>query len=447
MARRKWTPPDPPKFNLSKIFSGCLVIMCLLAVAAVIATHVLIKKKAPTALGKKVCTTGEYSIPLNFAFVSDKMLLDDFFCKIPDQSPTLMKKLKIKKTKLSSCHAKKFLTSITSTVHFKDPVYLKFHPDHLNDYKAQSANCCFNIINRIEGNDNEIELSEKCQHFEDSYALDHSIENIFVKCNSSDGKEIYRNAHAIISKRKEFEKRQKATGIDKKKAYKVLMLGIDEMSRLNFERGLKSSYKTLHNSKFWFEMKGYTRLSNATFPNLFTVLTGQADYQIYKKCDPMANDYLDECDFIWKEYQEAGYITNYAEDQRNRSSFNVRHKGFRSQPTDHYFRPFVLAAEKEMKTETRKDLVFCLGNSIYSDHIIVYATKTIRIHEFDPFFAILYTNSLNEKQMSTANPIERRFAQSFVNTLEELDLSSTILIYFGDTGLRFEETEVKLNFI
>lgn len=95
----------------------------------------------------------------------------------------------------------------------------------------------------------------------------------------------------------------------------------------------------------------------------------------------MSNDFLDDCNFIWKEYQKAGYLTYYAEDQRNHSAFNKRHKGFRKEPTDHYFRTFVVAAEKNLEMTKYGDLAFCLAKTVYLDQLPINAMKLLHIHE------------------------------------------------------------------
>lgn len=136
-------------------------------------------------------------------------------------------------------------------------------------------------------------------------------------------------------------------------------------------------------------------------------------------------------------------MTVYAEDQKAMNTFNKNHKGFRNQPTDHYFRPFVLAAEKNLEVRMKDDLAFCLGSSLYVDHIFIYAMKMIHIHDADPYFGVFYVNSLNDKQLSSSPIMDKRISESFVKTLEDQNLTDTILIYFSSTGLRFEESLVR----
>jgi Protein of unknown function (DUF229) len=176
---------------------------------------------------------------------------------------------------------------------------------------------------------------------------------------------------------------------------------------------------------------------------MFAALTGQSPFKKHIGCNPTGKGFLDNCHFIWKEYQKHGYVTFYAEDQRNYSTFNIQHKGFKKQPTDHYFRPFVLAGEKHLKIVPKDKLAFCLADSIYFDHILVYGMKLASIHHDDPFFGLIYINSFSHKLISTAAVIDKRLAESFIDTLDTDFSNDTIFIYFSDTGMRFEENEVK----
>lgn len=44
---------------------------------------------------------------------------------------------------------------------------------------------------------------------------------------------------------------------------------------------------------------------------IYTMLTGHAPDEKYGDCDPASGGYLDGCDFIWKEFEKAGYHTGY----------------------------------------------------------------------------------------------------------------------------------------
>jgi Protein of unknown function (DUF229) len=181
-------------------------------------------------------------------------------CKIPEFPITSLKKIALKRTKLENCESKNFLTSIVSTQKDDDPLFITIHPDNFQLYQVSSAECCYHNISRIFGNDGDVKLSKNCKPFGDKHELSKEVEHILVKC-SSDGNIIYSNVHAIIAQRHEFAEREKLAKIDKKKAFKVLMVGVDSISRMGLERGMPQSRKIFADQNQWFEMKGYTRVS------------------------------------------------------------------------------------------------------------------------------------------------------------------------------------------
>lgn len=187
------------------------------------------------------------------------------------------------------------------------------------------------------------------------------------------------------------------------------------------------------------------QLGNETFLNLFAVLTGRSPTERCGRCNPLENTFLDDCNFIWNDYEKAGFVTAYAEDQKDRSTFHLRHQGFKKQPTDHYFRPFVIVAEDKLNVKFTNGLAYCLSTTLYIEHIFVYAMKMISIHEPDPFFGLFYVNSLSDKQISTAPPFDNKLSHSFLNSVDDID--DMIVVYFSDSGLRFEENEVSLKLI
>ena len=361
---------------------------------------------------------------------------------MPEYAFTQVKDLKILRAKLPKCDSKSFLTSIISSLNASEPIHLKLNEDFIKSYGVKKVDCCYRTIRRIHGTDDRVQFSDSCVPFTGEHELNKNTEHIFVECNSN-GQEVYSNAHAIITNRPKYEQRIKKSGIKAKKPYKVMMLGFDSFSRKNFRRGLPMSQNYVHGKTEWFEMKGYTRIGNETFSNLFAALTGQSPKQKYKMCNPTEKTFLDDCQFVWGDFKKAGYITVFAEDQLTRSAFNVRHLGFQNQPTDHYFRPFVLAAEQTLDTKKLNDLVFCLGKSVYTDHIFVYALKMVQIHETQPYFGVFYVNSLSNKQLSSSVVLDKKIAKSFVKVIEEKNDNDMIMIYFGDTGTRFEEMPVR----
>ena len=76
----------------------------------------------------------------------------------------------------------------------------------------------------------------------------------------------------------------------------ILLLGIDSVSRLNFERHFPLTKKIIAQNNFY-TMYGYNKVGENTFPNLIPLLTGFYAEDIWNKST--YNDF-DDFPFIWK---------------------------------------------------------------------------------------------------------------------------------------------------
>jgi len=96
----------------------------------------------------------------------------------------------------------------------------------------------------------------------------------------------------------------------------VLLIGADALSRLNFYRQMPKTLQFLKDQNA-IELLGYNKVDDNTFPNLVPVFTGKSVDEIQKTCWTSNNDYFDDCPFIWKNYSERGYVSNYRLDKKN----------------------------------------------------------------------------------------------------------------------------------
>jgi hypothetical protein len=86
-----------------------------------------------------------------------------------------------------------------------------------------------------------------------------------------------------------------------------------------------------------------------TFPNFLPITTGYNEQQLKGICYPSTNTKLDDCPFIWKQFERANYLTGLIEDSPIYAIFNYQKTGFVRQPVDFYSRPLWLAAHEVSK--------------------------------------------------------------------------------------------------
>uniref|UniRef100_A0A914YB69 Uncharacterized protein n=1 Tax=Panagrolaimus superbus TaxID=310955 RepID=A0A914YB69_9BILA len=119
----------------------------------------------------------------------------------------------------------------------------------------------------------------------------------------------------------------------------VVIIGIDSVSRSNVIRNLPLTYKYLTQEIGGWDMRGYVKIDDNTFPNMVAVLTGhKATVQKSEfKLKPQF-EFVDEWPFIWKNLSNIGYTTMLAEEQPG--IFSYKAPGFKKQPTDVYLRSY-----------------------------------------------------------------------------------------------------------
>lgn len=132
--------------------------------------------------------------------------------------------------------------------------------------------------------------------------------------------------------------------------FSVLFFGIDSISRLNLIRTMPETVNYLK-QKDWLGLEGYTKMGDNTFPNLIAILTGLTPEQLRKTCWKTPKQKMDDCPFIWKDYQNQSYITAYVEDTPKIGTFNFQKYGFLNQPTNYYTRPYLLGGAKFLRTK------------------------------------------------------------------------------------------------
>ncbi|RXG53565.1 hypothetical protein Avbf_09198, partial [Armadillidium vulgare] len=132
------------------------------------------------------------------------------------------------------------------------------------------------------------------------------------------------NSLSVQDKRKNNDENKSESEFLKMRRNKlsVIMFGTDSVSRLNFLRTQPKTYQYLTKELKAFEYKGYNKVGENTFPNVIALLTGKLwDEDFAHKCFRLFVDHpekyrfpFDDCPFIWKDFQRAGYMTALVEE-------------------------------------------------------------------------------------------------------------------------------------
>ncbi|XP_017119259.1 uncharacterized protein LOC108140781 isoform X1 [Drosophila elegans] len=216
----------------------------------------------------------------------------------------------------------------------------------------------------------------------------------------------------------------------------VLLWGIDSISRMTLERAMPQMHEYL-NTQHWFELQGYNKMGDNTFPNLMAVLTGFNKTFAYAQCRPDKVGGLDACPLIWKDFKAKGYTTAFAEDWSEYSTFDYSSRGFFKPPTDVYGRPLILAVEKELKQTRQSNLPYCLGRKPAAEYIYDLGVQFASVNRNSTFFGMFWTNTFSHNDFSMPSAMDARMV-NYMRTLDKSGvMDNTLIIFFSDHGSRF----------
>ncbi|XP_055953963.1 uncharacterized protein LOC129989445 [Argiope bruennichi] len=215
----------------------------------------------------------------------------------------------------------------------------------------------------------------------------------------------------------------------------IILAGIDSVSKLNYLRHFRKTDAFIKDKLPMFEMNGYTKVGDNTFPNLVPMLTGHF-VEHYWNETVRETMYFDDVDIIWKDYAKKGYRTFYAEDSPYTGTFNYMKRGFYDPPTDYYIRPFYLALENS-KIKENAEKEYCYNSQLEPDIIYDYLRNFIEAMGDRPYFAFAMVSTITHDELNQAGWED----QPTVHILEDLSnmgaLNNSLLVLFSDHGLRF----------
>ncbi|XP_054162122.1 uncharacterized protein LOC128960076 [Oppia nitens] len=212
----------------------------------------------------------------------------------------------------------------------------------------------------------------------------------------------------------------------------ILFVGIDSISRINFDRHFPSTTKLLDKYNFH-TLYGYNKVGDNTFPNLVALLTG---YYLDELWDESFVNwvYLNYFPFIWKDFKSKGFRTMLMEDAPDMATFNRFKLGFAEQPTDYYLRPFSSQIEEDIKYYCYLDKP---ETEVYFDY--VYDFVSAMTDRKQKYFAFTFMARLTHDEVNNAGLVDplttHLFSKLFADNRRLLN--DTVVIFFSDHGIRF----------
>ncbi|KAF5284034.1 hypothetical protein FQR65_LT13616 [Abscondita terminalis] len=272
-----------------------------------------------------------------------------------------------------------------------------------------------------------------CKIFANKTSIDESM--VMVVCKNNENEVIYKNIHVDINTA-EVSHKIKQSKFAKSAHLSVLFIGIDSISRLNMMRSMPNTRHYLEENN-WIEFKGYNKIADNTFPNVMAILTGMNELTAFKLCNPKVAGQLDKCNMLWYDYKRLGFITAYAEDEAEISTFNYLKKGFSKKPTDYYFRPYILATERYLPSLVLDNTKYCTGPESAGERILNLASDFSKTFKNYPSFGFFWMNSFSHNEINTVSTMDSKIVDFFTNLNSSGITKNTIVIFLSDHGFRF----------
>ncbi|KAL7739162.1 hypothetical protein ACLKA6_010383 [Drosophila palustris] len=302
---------------------------------------------------------------------------------------------------------------------------------NISDYE-----CTYKEIARAQ-NDSFVWISNSINFEQDSLVPRH-IQGIIVECHelSNKSRVLQRDAFALVQHPVDRNDR-----IDEERSRShpnVLLLGIDAMSQVNFQRTMPLTAQFVRQPG-WYEMLGYNKVGDNTLPNILAILTGRTAKQWKYYCNVKKPGCLDAYTYIWNHYHSAGYLTAYAEDLSSIDTFHYFLHGFMRQPVDYYLRPFLQGIEHVMDKVEHLGYDYCVGRRQSYRYVLDYCLQLVQRFVKGtpkPLFGLFWLNSFSHDDFSGAASVDGDFV-GYLERYKELGLfDRSIVILLSDHGQR-----------
>lgn len=232
------------------------------------------------------------------------------------------------------------------------------------------------------------------------------------------------------------EERCRAASVGTPHNLSVLVLGLDSVSYLNLDRHLPETAKYVRENLGGFELYGYNKLGDNSYPNQVPLILGLKDYEATKAAPDGFYDDLSSR-FIWQLYGERGYRTMFLEESPFYGLFNYFSQGFRRAPADYYLRHVIQAMDDSPKKTQDWQRVRCLGPTMPFEELLDYLARFTDVMGDRPFFSYTWISEITHDSLNSAGYADEPFRRHLETLHTSGTLNHTVLVFLSDHGLRF----------
>lgn len=221
----------------------------------------------------------------------------------------------------------------------------------------------------------------------------------------------------------------------------VLMFGFDSTSHMSWLRMLPRTHRYFTEALGGVVLEGYNIVGDGTPQALLPILTGLNEMELPEaRRGHSGATRVDGHPWVWKQFRDAGYATQWGEDGAEYGTFQYRMLGFRQQPVDHYMRPFYLEAERQYN----RHLPYCLGSVPRHLNMLNWGRDFFDMYPRMPKFSFLFHSELSHDGLNDLQLVDED-TEAFLRAMNASGyLDNTLLILMADHGARFNSVRQSL---
>ncbi|XP_077509469.1 uncharacterized protein LOC144120695 [Amblyomma americanum] len=216
----------------------------------------------------------------------------------------------------------------------------------------------------------------------------------------------------------------------------VLLLGLDSVSYLNFERQLPKTAHFVREKLGAFELYGYNKVGDNSYPNQVPLIAGIKATEADRAAPDGIFDNM-TARLIWNMYSERGYRSMFLEECTFYGIFNYLAHGFRRAPADYYPRPVIMAMDDSPKKTQHWRYFRCLGPTMGFEELLDYFARFTEVMAETPFFAYVFLIEITHDELNSAGYADEPFRRLLDTLYASGVLNQTVLVFLSDHGLRF----------
>ncbi len=253
---------------------------------------------------------------------------------------------------------------------------------------------------------------------------------IKVECTGADGA-TYDNLHLTVvpqpNLKPSIQYPTNGLGMD------VIIFGFDSVSRINWLRNVPLVHEYFTQQMDGVVMKGYNIVGDGTPQALMPILMGHAELELpeIRKGHNNAKQ-LDDLPWIWKDFKEAGYVTQWGEEEASIGTFQMRMLGFKDPPVDHYLRPFQIVVEEE----SGQHPPLCLKSKTRFQYLIDYIRELYEAYPHIPKISFMFSSTYTHDKLNRMKIAEKELLTFIKQISLDEKFSNTMLILMSDHGQR-----------